>query len=85
MNSSFPIRKSRPNPEEEKQGIDPLSPERNPDEKTIDIAEGQKGISYKKLFLPYLKGAKAIKIFDPYIRLQYQRTINQKQRFFQYA
>ncbi|MBN1830165.1 MAG: ATP-dependent Lon protease, partial [Deltaproteobacteria bacterium] len=29
-------------------------------------------ISYEKLFLPYLKGAKLIKICDPYIRLQYQ-------------
>jgi len=26
----------------------------------------------KKLFLPYLKGAKQIKVYDPYIRLQYQ-------------
>lgn len=62
----------RPDPEQEAQKIDPLSPDRSPEEKTLDIAEGQRGISYEKLFLPYLKGAKLIKIFDPYIRLQYQ-------------
>lgn len=62
----------KPDPEEEAQKVDPLSPDRNPEEKTIDIAEGQRGISYEKLFLPYLKGAKLIKICDPYIRLQYQ-------------
>jgi ATP-dependent Lon protease len=56
----------------EKPKIDPLSPERKPEETTIDIAEGQKGVSYEKLFLPYLKGAKQISLFDPYIRLQYQ-------------
>jgi len=62
----------RPNPEEEAQKIDPLSPDRNPEVKTLDLVEGQRGISYEKLFLPYLKGAKSIKICDPYIRLQYQ-------------
>ena len=49
-----------------------MSPDRNPEEKTLDLVEGQRGISYEKLFLPYLKGAKSIKICDPYIRLQYQ-------------
>jgi ATP-dependent Lon protease len=62
----------RPNTEQEEQKIDPLSPERSPEEKTLDLIEGKKGISYEKLFLPYLKGAKSIKIYDPYIRLQYQ-------------
>ncbi len=62
----------RPNAEEEKRRIDPLSPERAPQPGTVDIAEGQKGISYEKLFLPFLKDAKSIKIRDPYIRLQYQ-------------
>jgi ATP-dependent Lon protease len=38
----------------------------------IRVVEGQKGISFEKLFLPYVKGTKSIKIFDPYIRLQYQ-------------
>jgi len=49
-----------------------LSPDRSPEEKTLDLVEGQRGISYEKLFLPYLQGAKSIKICDPYIRLQYQ-------------
>jgi len=62
----------RPDPEQEAQKVDPLSPARSPEEKTLDLAEGQRGISYEKLFLPYLKGAKLIKICDPYIRLQYQ-------------
>jgi len=61
-----------PQPEKEEKVIDPLSPDRTPLETTIDIAEGQKGITYEKLFLPYLKGASLIKIYDPYIRLQYQ-------------
>ena len=62
----------RPNPEQEAQKVDPFSPDRNPEEKTIDIIDGQKGISYGRLFLPYLKGAKSIMVCDPYIRLQYQ-------------
>lgn len=62
----------RPDPEYDAQKIDPLSPDRSPEEKSLDIVEGQRGISYEKLFLPYLKGAKLIKICDPYIRLQYQ-------------
>ncbi len=62
----------RPIPEAEAKRIDPLAPGRAPEAKTLDIAEGQKGISFEKLFLPYVKGAKAIKICDPYIRLQYQ-------------
>ena len=62
----------KPIQETDAQQVDPLSMERIPEEKTIDITEGQKGISYEKLFLPYITGAKSIKICDPYIRLQYQ-------------
>lgn len=63
----------RPVPEEDvAQKIDPLSPSRKPEEVTLDLADGQTGISYKKLFSPYLKGAKLVKIYDPYIRLPYQ-------------
>lgn len=62
----------RPNPEEEAKKADPLSPDRKPDEKTLEIVEGQKGISFEKLFFPYVRDAKWIKICDPYIRLQYQ-------------
>jgi ATP-dependent Lon protease len=62
----------KPDTDLETQRFDPLSPDRSPEEKTLDINEAQRGISYEKLFLPYLKGAKSIKICDPYIRLQYQ-------------
>jgi ATP-dependent Lon protease len=62
----------RPNPDEEAKKIDPLSLDRNPEEKILEISEGQKGISYEKLFFPYLKNSKKVKICDPYIRLQYQ-------------
>ncbi|MBW2662420.1 MAG: hypothetical protein JRD93_10625, partial [Deltaproteobacteria bacterium] len=62
----------RPDPEEKAEKVDPLSPDRNPEKTTLDIIEGQRGISYEKLFLPYVKSAKSIKICDPYIRLQYQ-------------
>ena len=61
----------RPEPEPIQQ-LDSLSPDRTPDEKTIEISEGQKGVSYARLFLPYLKGASHIKVYDPYIRIQYQ-------------
>jgi len=66
---SHPDRK--PEPEEEDE-VDPLSPNRKPVETTIEIADGQKGISYAKLFSPYLTGAKQIKLVDPYIRYDYQ-------------
>ena len=48
----------RPEPaSEETKQTDPLAPDRQPSETTIDIKEGQKGVSYEKLFLPYLSGA----------------------------
>jgi len=62
----------RPNPEEDAEEVDPLSPNRVAQETALDISEGQRGISYQKLFLPYVRDAKVIKICDPYIRLQYQ-------------
>lgn len=36
------------------------------------IRENQTGISYEKLFGPYLEGATEIAVIDPYIRLPYQ-------------
>jgi len=36
------------------------------------IRDNQSGISYENLFGAYLKGAKSIKLTDPYIRLPYQ-------------
>lgn len=67
---SHPV--ERPDTEQETQRVDPLPQTRPPEEKTMDIQEGQTGISYEKLFAPYLKNAKTIKLFDPYIRMQYQ-------------
>ena len=52
--------------------IDPLSPERNPEPCTIDIKEGQTGISFRRLFAPYLRGAKSVTLTDPYLRFDYQ-------------
>lgn len=40
--------------------------------KHIVIEENTKGISYERLFAPYIKGATQIKILDPYIRQFYQ-------------
>lgn len=62
----------KPEPDEGDSEIDPLSLDRKPVETTLDIAEGQRGISYAKLFRPYLSGAKSIKLVDPYIRYDYQ-------------
>ena len=51
----------------------PDSQERDePQEKTVRIAEGETGHSYKSLFGPYLKGASSIELADPYIRLEFQ-------------
>lgn len=38
----------------------------------VNIRENQTGISYERLFAPYLKGATEIVIYDPYVRYQYQ-------------
>ncbi len=38
----------------------------------VTYVENQRGVSYDKLFGPYLKGAKHITITDPYIRMFYQ-------------
>jgi ATP-dependent Lon protease len=62
----------KPLEEEQPKELDPFDPLRKPKSDIIDIKEGQKGISFEKLFMPYVKGAQSIKIYDPYIRLQYQ-------------
>ena len=41
-------------------------------EKHLTFQENQKGLSYDTLLGPYLRGAKDIKVTDPYIRLFYQ-------------
>lgn len=53
--------------------IDPLSPDRIPLETEIHIMDGANGYSYERLYLPYVKGAKTIKICDPYIRTDHQK------------
>ncbi|MEI7989823.1 MAG: BREX system Lon protease-like protein BrxL [Chloroflexota bacterium] len=39
---------------------------------TIQIKEDESGYSYQNLFASYLKGARSIKVIDPYVRLEYQ-------------
>jgi ATP-dependent Lon protease len=63
---------TKPGPPSDEERPDPLSPKRKPTETTVDLAEGQRGISYERLFKPYLRRAKRIKIVDPYIRYDYQ-------------
>jgi len=62
----------KPPPEEDQVTVDPQDPLRKPVVTSVDILEGQSGISYMKLFWPYLKGANSIKLVDPYIRYDYQ-------------
>jgi ATP-dependent Lon protease len=38
----------------------------------LDFVENQRGISYEKLLLPYLRGATEIELHDPYIRMSHQ-------------
>jgi ATP-dependent Lon protease len=52
--------------------VEALPLERMPEATTLDIKEGESGISYRRLFEPYLKGAREITLVDPYIRLDYQ-------------
>jgi ATP-dependent Lon protease len=54
--------------------VDPLSPDRVAVAATIDIKEGQTGISFRRLFAPYLRGATKITLIDPYLRFEYQIT-----------
>jgi ATP-dependent Lon protease len=62
----------RPEPGPENETTEPFSPKRHPVEMTVDLEEGQRGISYDRLFAPYVRGAKRIKIVDPFIRYAYQ-------------
>ena len=61
-----------PKPRDTGKKNDPLAPDRDPEEKDLEIKEGQRGISYARLFLPYVKGATSITIYDPYIRAPHQ-------------
>lgn len=48
------------------------SPTENLQPHEIEIQEGQTGISYKKLFAPYMRGAKTITLNDTFIRASHQ-------------
>ena len=48
------------------------APEEQPQESHLVFEENQRGVSFDKLFGPYLAGAKRIVVTDPYIRLFYQ-------------
>lgn len=56
------------------QGITPSAPAETAElkEQHMVFMENQRGVSYDKLFGPYLQGARHITITDPYIRLFYQ-------------
>jgi len=60
------------------EGIDPETPKNASEypeklkEQHITFQENQKGVSFDSLFGSYLKGAQAITVTDPYIRLFYQ-------------
>jgi len=45
-----------------------------PVEKEVRISHGARGYSYRTLFLDYFRGAKSVRIEDPYIRLRHQVT-----------
>jgi len=63
---------NKPEPEENDMKVDPFLPDRKPIETVLDITDGEKGLSYVKLFGPYLKNAGFVKLVDPYIRYTYQ-------------
>lgn len=51
---------------------EPVKPKLDLKPHQVILKDNQTGISYKKLFAEYLKGAKNITIQDPYIRMYYQ-------------
>ncbi len=50
----------------------PKSKSENPQEGHVEIKENQKGVSFDKLFGPYLRGSSKIVVTDAYIRNFYQ-------------
>jgi len=67
-----PPKNEQPTLKKEAKDIPPLVPDRVPEEKVLDIKEGQKGISYQGLFGAYVREATLITIQDPYIHAPYQ-------------
>ena len=43
-----------------------------PEPRTIELRDGQTGVSYRRLFDPYLRGARSVTLVDPYVRFDYQ-------------
>jgi hypothetical protein len=66
-----PLADERRRPHEEGRGKE-LDPNRTPTEMVLDIKEGQKGISYERLFSPYVRNATLVKIYDPWIKSAHQ-------------
>jgi ATP-dependent Lon protease len=62
----------RPTAEAAAQAVDPVALGPNPKPCTVELQDGQSGVSYRRLFAPYLRGAREITVVDPYIRLDYQ-------------
>ncbi|ASN39990.1 TIGR02688 family protein [Arthrobacter sp. 7749] len=52
--------------------VDPERPHQPLPDGHREFQENQRGVSYKELLLPYLRGATKISIIDPYIRLPHQ-------------
>ncbi|MBE9064139.1 BREX system Lon protease-like protein BrxL [cf. Phormidesmis sp. LEGE 11477] len=61
-----------PSAAEPKGAISQSAIEESPKEQHLTFQENQRGVSYDRLFEPYLKGATGIMITDPYIRAFYQ-------------
>ncbi|MDA7649493.1 hypothetical protein N8580_04070 [Akkermansiaceae bacterium] len=59
-------------PEPQVEKVSTKAEPEQPPEKEIRIFHGDRGHSYRTLFLDYLKGAKKVYIEDPYIRLHHQ-------------
>lgn len=69
--SSASVGKAALPPEPSAPAIEP-EPSPVPQEQHFTIHYGDTGHSYESLILPYLQGAKAVEIEDPYIRLNHQ-------------
>ena len=52
-----------------------LDPRRSPISTVIDVNQRQVGISFEKLFRPYLVGARQVELADPFLRYPYQFRI----------
>jgi len=70
-NAAIEIKQQEQN-EENKDQVVEVKPKLNLKPHQVILKDNQTGISYKKLFADYLKGAENITIQDPYIRMFYQ-------------